>query len=544
MNFYARLSPAHRLKMTPMANISPRRLAAPAPQQTSRPQPVVPAETVAPKALGAAIPPDDRLQNGERRGREVGQVPAGMPAAPLRPPAAGTSSPKPVAGATTALETPFAAASLAGTAVASGDQPSLSLAARLAARPYQWQQACATSRVKTCKFLSPTEVYNGKGGKDRIKASMLQGTQDTYYISQTMRVGGYGKIRYGRCGRDIRDQIDRRLAVKVVHIASKKDAFGTDLPMQTKVTHPRALSRETAILGHLGLLREVIQHDSKVYLVLDFAQGDARELKALLWVKNQASLLRTVYAAHLLVELTRSLAAIHAKGVAHRDVKLENFLYDATGKLTPTDFGLSDFTEDAAGTIPTAASGTRAFMAPEVVRAGSDASVVQTLGVDTWAAAMATVQAWTGQHNPLARCKEPQDLANRVDALLNWRQQLVVAVTEPSDPNLPDTLNLRRIGTLGGDWDSYFAAMGREAPALLDLLLTHMLQPDPTRRVSMQQALDLARGLKAQLPAHTVASLERVWCNAAARMSPQKKAVFDALDDFGRVLEDHLQVKA
>jgi serine/threonine protein kinase len=514
------------------------------------PQPVEPLAAGVPTKLAGPLPFGDASQYEERRGGEDGRAPTGTPTGPLQlPGTARQGTPKAVDAPVMALERQTAAASLTGAALGSGEQPT-SLADYLAARPFQWQPAhhadhaaTPSGGIKTQKFISPVEVFNGKGGTLAIKAAVLQGEQDTYYVSQTMGKGGFGKIRYALGKRDMRDKTDRRLAVKAVYLATKKDTLGTDVPMQTKVTHPRTLGREIEVLRHLGLLREVIKDGSKVHLVLDFAQGDAHELRVQLRVKDQAPLLRTVYAAHLLAELTRSLAAIHARGVAHRDVKLANFLYDATGKLTPTDFGLSVFTEDEAGTIPTSAGGTRVFMAPEVVWAGDDKSVVQTLGVDTWAAAMVTVQAWTGQSNPLAKCKDPQDMKDAVEALLDWRQQLVVRPSEPSDPNLPDTLNLQRIGTLGCEWDDYFTAMSRQAPALLDLLLTHMLQPDVARRVSMQRALELALALKAQLPEKTVTSLERVWGNAARRMSTQKKKVFDALEDFGEAMAAHRPVQ-
>lgn len=98
-------------------------------------------------------------------------------------------------------------------------------------------------------------------------------------------------------------------------------------------------------------------------------------------------------AAAWFVELREALAYVHGRGVAHRDVKLENVLVDAQGHAVLSDFGVSRIFDpglrSAAGlsttaTFADAASasrpvlGTLGYLAPEV-RGGGEATVASDL---------------------------------------------------------------------------------------------------------------------------------------------------------------------
>ena len=55
----------------------------------------------------------------------------------------------------------------------------------------------------------------------------------------------------------------------------------------------------------------------------------------------------------------------HGKGIAHRDLKLENLLFDANQNLKIADFGLCNVMQD--GSSLTTACGSPDYAAPEIL---------------------------------------------------------------------------------------------------------------------------------------------------------------------------------
>jgi TolB-like protein len=73
-------------------------------------------------------------------------------------------------------------------------------------------------------------------------------------------------------------------------------------------------------------------------------------------------------AVSLAVQICEGLAAAHAKGVIHRDIKSANLLVTAEGQVKILDFGLARVAGQAGLTRQGAAAGTPGYMAPEQMR--------------------------------------------------------------------------------------------------------------------------------------------------------------------------------
>jgi serine/threonine protein kinase len=84
------------------------------------------------------------------------------------------------------------------------------------------------------------------------------------------------------------------------------------------------------------------------------------------------------------IALCQALAAVHAAGVVHQDLKPRNVMEERSGRIVLMDFGSGLSSREAhAGSAPTRFSGTPLYMAPEVVGGAmpSVASDVYSLGV-------------------------------------------------------------------------------------------------------------------------------------------------------------------
>jgi Protein kinase domain len=89
-------------------------------------------------------------------------------------------------------------------------------------------------------------------------------------------------------------------------------------------------------------------------------------------------------------DVCRALAAVHAAGYVHRDVKAQNVMRDKSGKVVLMDFGTG---QDASRTRPADLVGTPLYMAPEVL-AGRPASVQS----DVYAVGVLLYHLVTGQY--------------------------------------------------------------------------------------------------------------------------------------------------
>lgn len=103
------------------------------------------------------------------------------------------------------------------------------------------------------------------------------------------------------------------------------------------------------------------------YLVSQYSSGTSLQKR----IQDQAPLeLKEILRIGL--QAARGLAAAHAQGLVHRDVKPSNILLDATvERALLTDFGLARAVDDASLTRSGTITGTPQFMAPEQARGES-----------------------------------------------------------------------------------------------------------------------------------------------------------------------------
>ena len=176
-----------------------------------------------------------------------------------------------------------------------------------------------------------------------------------------------------------RDQLlDREVAVKEVVISALIGADERHNAYQRTLREARTAAR----LSHRGVVAvyDVAEEDGRPWIVMELVPSQS--LDQVLVVEGRLPAAR---AGRIGQQLLSALAAAHAAGVLHRDVKPSNVLI-ATNKsgegwderAVLTDFGIAQFEGDPRLTQTGMVMGSPGFTAPERIR-GSDASPASDL---------------------------------------------------------------------------------------------------------------------------------------------------------------------
>ncbi|MBN0045899.1 serine/threonine protein kinase [Streptomyces actuosus] len=157
---------------------------------------------------------------------------------------------------------------------------------------------------------------------------------------------------------------DGPVAVKLLRedLASDEDLVG------------RFVQERTALLGlehpNVVSVRDLVVDGNDLALVMDLVRGT--DLRTRLERERR---LAPEAAVSIAADVADGLAAAHASGVVHRDVKPENILLDMQGPLGPggshpallTDFGVAKLIDTPKRTRATKIIGTPDYLAPEIV---------------------------------------------------------------------------------------------------------------------------------------------------------------------------------
>ncbi|WP_246009726.1 serine/threonine-protein kinase [Actinokineospora cianjurensis] len=152
-------------------------------------------------------------------------------------------------------------------------------------------------------------------------------------------------------------------------------------PAQTDEARRRAMreARIAARLQHRNAIAmlDVAEHDGDPCLVMEFLPS--RSLSAVI---AEDGPLPPEQVAAIGSQVAAALAAAHAAGIVHRDVKPGNILLAEGGTVKITDFGISRAIDDGTVTETGMLAGTPAYLAPEIARGTepSQSSDVFSLG--------------------------------------------------------------------------------------------------------------------------------------------------------------------
>ena len=197
---------------------------------------------------------------------------------------------------------------------------------------------------------SAAECVSRDGALSTYGAGSLLGS---YRIEKEIGRGGMGVVWSA-----YDESLGRRIAIKMVH------AQHTDPKAR------RRLVREAQAVAKLDHRNVVTIHavvnppDDAPFLVMEYLEGAT--LAAHIKLHGR---LEPRDAAALVAQAADGLAAAHAAGLIHRDVKPSNILVDGAGCAKITDFGLARLTERSSDlTQEGILAGTPTYMSPEQAR--------------------------------------------------------------------------------------------------------------------------------------------------------------------------------
>jgi tetratricopeptide (TPR) repeat protein len=186
---------------------------------------------------------------------------------------------------------------------------------------------------------------------------IMEDTRISHYrIGRLLGRGGMGEV-YEAIDLDL----DRAVALKFVAPELASDAetlkrFEREARAAAALTHP-----------HIAVLYAFDRTTERPFIAMELMSGES------LRDRLGGGPLPVADALALARDVASGLALAHRRGIAHRDIKPGNLMFDRDGAIKITDFGLARATQASRLTMTGSTLGTAAYMAPESVRASQAA---------------------------------------------------------------------------------------------------------------------------------------------------------------------------
>ena len=278
--------------------------------------------------------------------------------------------------------------------------------------------------------------------------SLASGTRlGPYEILAPLGAGGMGEVYRARDTRLGRDVALKVLPAELANDASRRQRFELEARAVAALNHPNIVA-----------IHDVGADGGVSYIITELVDGGPLR-------GGKLGLRKTLDIA---VQIANGLAAAHAAGITHRDLKPDNILLTRDGRVKILDFGLAKVraaqthagTETVtAHTEPGVVMGTVGYMSPEQVR-GQEAdyrSDIFSFGVILYEM-LAAKRAFQGETS--------------VDTMQ--------AILRQEPPDLPDTV-----------------------PSAVRQVVSHCLEKDPANRFQSARDLGFALSAMAQSGSHT-----------------------------------------
>lgn len=248
---------------------------------------------------------------------------------------------------------------------------------------------------------------------------------DRYRLEEQVGSGGMGTV-----WKATDTLLNRPVAVKLLHPAQMAEPTARE--------RFRTEGRITAGLSHPGIAQvyDYGEEEGRAFLIMELVVGDP--LSQLLRGHGQLTPDRTL---DFVCQAAKALAAAHARGVVHRDIKPGNLLVTEDDQLKLTDFGIARGDMSVTLTQTGMVMGTAQYISPEQAsgRPATSASDLYALGVVAYEC-LAGQPPFTGD-SPVALAlahtrEEPPELPTHVPAEVGG---LVTSLLQKSPDDRPSS---------------------------------------------------------------------------------------------------------
>ena len=216
-----------------------------------------------------------------------------------------------------------------------------------ASKVLRLSQACVAyfadgSQVTAPRLIEDSDVITISSGEAFRMMRSSSSQLGQYLLGDLIGEGGFGRV--------IRAS-DATSGEKVAIKLLKKSSFRTAMDMSRafdEIQTLRSLRHENVIA-----LRGTVDANDHFGIAMELADGG----DLLRLINSRGGMLSEDESKSLFFQVIEGLHYCHSKGIAHRDLKLENILLDSSGVVKIADFGLAEISRsnilaDGAGTLP------------------------------------------------------------------------------------------------------------------------------------------------------------------------------------------------
>ena len=184
---------------------------------------------------------------------------------------------------------------------------------------------------------------------DRLFIDFQSALAGRYSLERELGRGGMGVVYLAR---EVR--LDRPVAIKLLPPSKTVDPklrerFLREARTAAKLSHPNIIP-----------IHAVEEIGEFVFFAMAYVDGETLTER----VRRRGPMAPSE-GARVLRDVAWALAYAHGQGVIHRDVKPDNILLEATGRVLVADFGIAGIVVGAGGLVEGEIVGTPEFMSPE-----------------------------------------------------------------------------------------------------------------------------------------------------------------------------------